>query len=123
MRPATAAGARLIAHELAHTVQQRGAGPWADRFAGSAAAEHEATQAAGTATVGRPAPITLAAAGVQCQPAQGDTAAQPQRPAPAIPRHGRRPSRRSPATIRKSILSKDPNNILDRGKEYGGLIC
>jgi hypothetical protein len=122
--PATAAGARLIAHELAHTVQQRGAGARADHFAGSAAAEHEATQAAGTAMAGRPAPVTRAAAGVQCQQPQGEAAASPQ----VSPANSGYPSAWQAAFAAlarynpQSILSKDPNNILDRGKEYGGLI-
>jgi hypothetical protein len=64
--PATREGRRLIAHELAHVVQQRRRG---DRMASRAAAEHEARQAGDNVAAGHGASVQAsAAAGPQADP-------------------------------------------------------
>jgi hypothetical protein len=122
--PASAVGARLIAHELAHTVQQRHAGAPVDRFAANRAAEREAEAAAGAAMAGRPPAVTASAAGVQCQPAEGEATPQPERPAPGsgYPTAWQAAFAALARYNPQSILSKDPNDRADTGKEYGGLI-
>jgi proteasome lid subunit RPN8/RPN11 len=64
--PHTAGGRRLVAHELAHVIQQRNAGSGTSR-----AAEQEADRAAGLATGAGagPIPVSLGARGIQRQPA------------------------------------------------------
>lgn len=58
--PATSDGRRLIAHELAHVLQQRRGG---DRMASRAAAESEARQAGADVVAGRAASVQTSASG------------------------------------------------------------
>ena len=65
--PTTESGKRLMAHELAHTVQQRSA-PVTPAINESASSEREADQAAGAVMMNRPASLSsTTAAGIQRQ--------------------------------------------------------
>jgi len=57
-RPGSIAGDLLIAHELAHVVQQRGGGATAERAAGDPSLEREADRAAAAAALGQQAQLS-----------------------------------------------------------------
>ncbi|MGO9219291.1 MAG: DUF4157 domain-containing protein, partial [Streptosporangiaceae bacterium] len=64
--PASTPGQMLLAHEIAHVVQQRGTNP--GRGAASSEAELEASEAAASAVLGLPTPVLSATpVGVACQ--------------------------------------------------------
>lgn len=80
--PHTAAGLRLLAHELTHVVQQTRRGPsdaaWSSSDRRPDAAEHEADRIADLAAEGRPAPaIDSPAAAVALQDAEAGTVEEP----------------------------------------------
>src|SRR5712692_6602 len=69
--PTTEAGRRLVAHELAHTIQQ-GSAPDSSRIRESASGEKEADQAASAVMTNRPAPLLSGTApGIQRQALPG----------------------------------------------------
>ncbi|MBI3900068.1 MAG: DUF4157 domain-containing protein [Gammaproteobacteria bacterium] len=71
--PTTDVGKRLLAHELAHTVQQRSA-PTGSAVAESAASENQADQAAAAVMTNQPASLPMTTAvGIQRQPLPGTT--------------------------------------------------
>lgn len=85
-RPASREGRRLLAHELSHVVQQRGAGPAMALPSPGWAEERAAEHAAASWEAGRSAPAQPAAAAtVRFAPAPGAAPAPAPAPAPAAP--------------------------------------
>jgi hypothetical protein len=101
--PESPAGRGLIAHELAHVVQQDSAGA---REGSRATVQRQEDKAAKVDSQSAPGP-----------------ASSPGRPADGgFPTAWKAAFAALQIYNPQSILSKDPDNILDNGKEYGGLI-